>query len=58
MHKTGEKAPTAGKYNFVRYVNAKPGTAQPTANEKTISLTSGETFPPIRSTGEAAYWSK
>ena len=57
-YKTGEKAPSKGNYLFDSYVNAPAGTKAPTENEKNIPLDRDETFPPIKSTGYAAYWVK
>lgn len=57
-YKTGEVVPSTGNYEFVRYVNAKPGTPSPTANERNVPLNQGGRFPPINSTNQAAYWRK
>jgi hypothetical protein len=55
MYKTGEKAPSTGRYQFVRYADGLT-TPSPTAEERLINLTAGETFPPIRSCNKAAVW--
>jgi len=54
--KTSEKCQTSGSYVFDGYVNAPAGTKQPTQEERVIPLTRGETFPPIRSTKQSAWW--
>ncbi|MCA0989682.1 MULTISPECIES: YjzC family protein [Guptibacillus] len=55
-YKTGEKAPENGKYEFDGLTNGN--NSNPTEDEKHISLQSGETFPPLRSSKESAYWKK
>jgi len=55
LYKTGEKAPVSGSYDFVNYVDGTTS-PPPTANERNIYLTVGETFPPINSCDKAAYW--
>ena len=55
MKKTGETCTQAGTYNWVRYTDGTT-TPAPTHNERTIRLTYGETFPPIRSCNKGAYW--
>lgn len=55
MYKTGDKAPQTGRYRFVRYTDNTTSPA-PTQEERVISLTRGETFPPIRSCNKGAYW--
>lgn len=55
MYSTGEKAPQTGRYRFVRYTDGTT-TPAPTAEERVIPLSVGETFPPIRSSGKAAWW--
>ena len=54
-YKTGEKCITTGTYRFDGYLD---GTSDPspTADEMRISLSAGETFPPIRSSEKACYW--
>lgn len=54
-YKTGEKCPITGNYLFDGYVD---GTSRPppTTEEKRIPLTTGETFPPIKSSEKACYW--
>lgn len=54
--KTGAKCSMSGKYRFDGYVNAPVGTAKPTAEETVIPMNSGDTFPPVRSTKQAAWW--
>lgn len=58
MFKTGMICTTKGQYVFVRYVDAPIGTPQPTTEERVIPMERGGTFPPIRSTGQAAYWNR
>ena len=55
MYKTGDTAPTTGRYAFVRYTDGTT-TPSPTPEERIIPLSQGETFPPIRSTNKAAWW--
>jgi hypothetical protein len=54
MYKTGEIASCTGRYQFAGYTD---GTTRPspTAEERIIPLSRGETFPPIRSTGKGAW---
>jgi hypothetical protein len=56
-YKTGQECPVTGRYRFDGYTD---GTSipQPTAAEKEIPLSKGETFPPIRSTNKGCYWVK
>lgn len=56
MYKTGDKAPRTGRYQFVRYTDGTQSPS-PTAEERVITLTAGETFPPIRSCNKGAWWS-
>lgn len=53
--RTGQKAPVSGIYQFVRLTDPSK-TCVPTANERTIPLRQGETFPPVRSCNEGAIW--
>ncbi len=55
MYKTGEQAPQTSNYQFISYTDGSV-TPSPTAEERVIHLTKGETFPPIRSCNKAAYW--
>ncbi|NBJ70644.1 MULTISPECIES: YjzC family protein [Clostridia] len=55
--KTGEKAPENGTYEFDGLVNGG-NESEVTEDEKSIKLSSGDQFPPIRSNKEAAYWKK
>ncbi len=52
---TGQQAPVSGAYAWDGYMDDTFSPA-PTAEERVIRLTSGETFPPIRSCDKAAYW--
>jgi hypothetical protein len=58
MFKTGQFCRSTGQYVFSSYVDAPAGTVQPTSEERVIPMRAGGTFPPIRSTGQAAYWNK
>lgn len=53
--KTGEIASQSGTYTFDGYVDGTTYPA-PTADEKKIPMTKGETLPPVRSAEKAAYW--
>ncbi len=53
--RTGETAPVAGIYEFDRYLDGTSAPA-PTNEERRITLSRGETFPPIRSAEKACYW--
>lgn len=53
--KTGENASTTGTYAFDGYVDGT-STPAPTAEEKKIPMARGETLPPVKSSGKAAYW--
>jgi len=55
LYKTGEEAPHAGNYRFVKYTDGTT-TPSPTAEEMIIPLSKGEIFPPIRSSNKGAYW--
>lgn len=54
-YKTGQKAPRIQTYTFDRYVD-DPQDPPPTEEEREIPLSTGEVFPPIRSSGRSAYW--
>ena len=53
--KTGEISPANANYAWDGYTD---GTSypSPTNEERRIPLNKGETFPPIKSCGKAAYW--
>lgn len=55
LYRTGQIAPQTGRYEFAGYIDGTTD-KQPTAQERIIPLGKGETFPPIRSTGKAAFW--
>lgn len=57
MFKTGQTAPASGRYKFARYTSEPPWPL-PTADERTIELTTGEVFPPIRSVNRGAWWTR
>lgn len=54
-YETGEECPRSGVWGFDGYTDGT-STPSPTAEERQIPLSRGETFPPIRSTGKACYW--
>ncbi|WP_349408175.1 YjzC family protein [Pseudalkalibacillus sp. SCS-8] len=56
-YKTGEKAPANGTYEFDGLTDGRKE-SNPTEEETQIKLESGETFPPLRSNQEPAYWKK
>lgn len=53
--KTGETCQTTGHYQFDGYTDGTT-TPSPTAEERIIPLSRGETFPPIRSCNKACWW--
>ncbi len=53
--KTGQKCVESGRYQFDGYLDGTSYPA-PTAEEREIPLSNGETFPPIRSTGRSCWW--
>lgn len=53
--RTGETCLESGVYGFDGYLDGTSSPA-PTAEERQIPLSAGETFPPIRSTSKACYW--
>lgn len=53
--KTGDKCDTSGSYVFDGYTDGSTHPA-PTAEERVIPLSKGETFPPIKSAKKGAYW--
>jgi hypothetical protein len=53
--RSGEKCTTTGKYVFVQYADGLTR-AQPSNAERVISVTQGQSFPPIASTGANATW--
>lgn len=56
-YKTGEEAPETGSYEYDG--PSKPGvTCIPTEEEKTIQLSKGEKFPPVKSCDKdgGAFW--
>jgi hypothetical protein len=55
LYPTGATAPHTGNYQFVKYSDGTTSPS-PTLNERIISLTRGERFPPINSTDKGAYW--
>lgn len=53
--RTGETCAESGRYSFDGYLDGS-STPAPTAEERQIPLSRGETFPPIRSAGKACWW--
>ena len=53
--KTGETCETTGSYVFDGYLDGKQSPS-PTSEERVIPMTKNNTFPPIRSSGQAAWW--
>ncbi|MFZ0368350.1 MAG: YjzC family protein [Halobacillus sp.] len=56
-YKTGENVPENGIYEFDGLTDGRKQ-SNPTEDEKQVKLESGETFPPLRSSKEGAYWKK
>ncbi len=54
-YRTGQKAPVSGVYAFVRHTQTT-NCKGPTAAERTIPLSQGETFPPHRSCNTGVIW--
>jgi hypothetical protein len=52
--KTGEKAPVAGDYDYVRHTSQTSCT--PTQEERRIPMEEGNTFPPHRSCAQGVIW--
>ncbi|MBN1191084.1 MAG: YjzC family protein [Dehalococcoidales bacterium] len=55
---SGEKVKKSGVYEYVAHIGAKSCQVdcQPTDAERELPLSTGETFPPLRSCGKAAVW--
>lgn len=53
--KTGQTNPESGHYRFDGFVDGSSFPA-PTAEERDIPLSRGETFPPIRSAEKGCWW--
>ena len=54
-HKTGQTCPTSGDYRFDGYTDGT-SSPPPTLEERVITLSHGETFPPIKSAEKACWW--
>ena len=52
---TGETCVITGRYRFDGYTDGT-WTPSPTGEEREIPLSSGETFPPVRSAAKACWW--
>lgn len=52
---TGQKTPARGSFIFDGYYDGRTRPS-PTTEERVISLTRDETFPPIRSQNASAWW--
>lgn len=52
---TGQTCDTSGSYVFDGYLDGT-STPAPTAEERVIPLSKGETFPPVRSAKKSAWW--
>jgi hypothetical protein len=53
--RTGQTNRVSGGFEFGGYLDGSH-TPYPTADERRIPLAKGETFPPIRSSNRACYW--
>ena len=53
--KTGQTCETTGSYVFDGYVDNSTSPA-PSAEERVIPLSKSGTFPPVKSSGKAAWW--
>lgn len=54
-YKTGQLSPASANYDWDGYTDGTK-TPSPTNEEKKISLSKDEVFPPIRSCNKGAYW--
>ncbi len=55
VYRTGQVCPISGLCQFAGYLDGT-FTPSPTAEEQQIRLTSGERFPPIKSSEKGCYW--
>ena len=53
--RTGQRCPESGRYLFDGYMDGTHSPA-PTFGEEQIPLSSGEVFPPIRSSRKPCWW--
>ena len=53
--KTGETCGIAGQYDFDGYVDGS-NWPPPTSEERVIPMDRGDTFPPVKSSQKAAWW--
>lgn len=56
-YQTGDRCPTDGSYMWQGYVDGSASPA-PTPDETHVSLSQGDTFPPVASSGKASFWSE
>lgn len=56
-YKTGQNNPETGVFNFDGYTDGTSSPA-PTAEERVISLSKNETFPPIKSCNKGCWWKR
>jgi len=54
-YKTGQLSPASANYDWDGYTDGST-MPSPTYEEKKISLSTNEVFPPIRSCNKGAYW--
>ncbi len=52
--RTGERAPVSGIYEYVGHMTL-PG-CNPNSNDRKVTLTAGEFFPPHRGCGKGVIW--
>lgn len=55
LYKTGQISPAHANYAWDHYTDGSY-TPSPTSEEKYITLSTGETFPPINSCDKGAWW--
>ena len=55
IYKTGQVSPANAYYEWVKYSDGSI-LPSPTREERTIHLSNGEIFPPIRSCNKGAFW--
>jgi hypothetical protein len=55
-YKSGERCRETGFYQFEGYTDDSTN-PRPTSDESIITMTAGDTFPPIRNPNKECYWS-